>query len=393
MLTVIGGGLAGLVAAIAAAERGEQVVVHEAHARLGGRATSADGPFRANLGPHVIYDDGPWWRWLDERGIAQPAGRATLGQVRFVWRGQARRFPPLHVWRVVTARREVAPVDASFREWATDRFGADVAEVLSTGAGVFTFDHDPGRLSAAFVWERLMRVIGAVPPAARYIPGGWRTLVERLAAHARWLGVEIVTGSRVDEFPDPPVIIATELRAAARLLDDETLHWESARAAFLDVALEARRGDPFIVSMLERPGWVERFTKPDPSLAPPGHSLLQAQTGLAPKEILADGIGQLEAVFDIAYPRWRERLVWRRQYELVGRTGALDLPGRTWRDRPAIDRGNGVYLVGDMVAAPGLLSEVGHASAASAVEAIIAGRRARGPARARWIPTTQELQR
>lgn len=49
-----------------------------------------------------------------------------------------------------------------------------------------------------------------------------------------------------------------------------------------------------------------------------------------------------------------------------GRTGALDPPGATWRDRPAIDRGDGVFLAGDMVAAPGLLFEVG---AASAVEA------------------------
>ena len=41
-----------------------------------------------------------------------------------------------------------------------------------------------------------------------------------------------------------------------------------------------------------------------------------------------------------------------------GRTGALDLPGKTWRDRPAIDRGDGVFLAGDMVAAPGCLSEI-----------------------------------
>ncbi|MFF7943240.1 hypothetical protein ACFZC5_26310 [Nocardia gamkensis] len=41
-----------------------------------------------------------------------------------------------------------------------------------------------------------------------------------------------------------------------------------------------------------------------------------------------------------------------------GRTGALDLPGQTWRDRPAIDRGDAVYVVGDMVAAPGMRGEI-----------------------------------
>jgi phytoene dehydrogenase-like protein len=377
MVTVIGGGLAGLVAAITAAEADRRVTLHEGHRRIGGRAASTDGPFRANLGPHVLYDDGPLWHWLGERGLATPAPRGSVTQLRAVWQGQLRRSPPVHLLRALLARREAAPVRTSFRDWATARFGAEAAEPLSATAGVFTFDHDPGRLSAAFVWERLVRVLTTIPPAARYVPGGWQTLIDRLAAYARRLGVRIVTGSRIEELPDRPVIVATELRAAGRLLGDETLGWESARAAFLDLALEEHRGDPFVVGMLDRPGWVERFTKPDPSLAPPGHSLLQAQTGLPPGESLTDGIARLEAVLDRAYVDWRERVAWRRQYELDGRAGALDLPGTTWRDRPAIDRGDGVYLVGDMVAAPGLLSEVSHASAVTAVEAILTVKRAR----------------
>ena len=49
-----------------------------------------------------------------------------------------------------------------------------------------------------------------------------------------------------------------------------------------------------------------------------------------------------------------------------GRSGALDLPGSSWRDRPAIDRGDGVFLCGDQVAAPGCLAEVSFASAIEA---------------------------
>ncbi len=48
------------------------------------------------------------------------------------------------------------------------------------------------------------------------------------------------------------------------------------------------------------------------------------------------------------------------------RSGALDMPGTSWRDRPAVDRGDGVFLAGDMVAAPGLLAEVAWASAIEA---------------------------
>ncbi|MBB5168084.1 helix-turn-helix domain-containing protein [Mycobacterium sp. AZCC_0083] len=38
------------------------------------------------------------------------------------------------------------------------------------------------------------------------------------------------------------------------------------------------------------------------------------------------------------------------------RTGALGLAGHTWCDRPAVDQGDNRYLIGDAVAAPGLLA-------------------------------------
>jgi hypothetical protein len=69
---------------------------------------------------------------------------------------------------------------------------------------------------------------------------------------------------------------------------------------------------------------------------------------------------------DQAFAGRRERETWRRRQVMDGRTGALDMPGTTWRDRPAIDRGDGVFLAGDMVAAPGLLAEVAWSSAIGA---------------------------
>ena len=42
------------------------------------------------------------------------------------------------------------------------------------------------------------------------------------------------------------------------------------------------------------------------------------------------------------------------------------MPGSSWRDRPSVDRGDGVFLAGDMVAAPGCLSEIACASALEA---------------------------
>jgi len=48
--------------------------------------------------------------------------------------------------------------------------------------------------------------------------------------------------------------------------------------------------------------------------------------------------------------------------------GPADPPGNSWRDRPAIDRGDGRWLVGDCVAAPGVLSEVAFESAIRAAQ-------------------------
>lgn len=75
---------------------------------------------------------------------------------------------------------------------------------------------------------------------------------------------------------------------------------------------------------------------------------------------------RLDRLLDASFPDWRERETWRRRQVMEARTGPLDYPGKSWRDRPAIDRGEGVFLAGDMVAAPGLLSEVSWAGAIEA---------------------------
>jgi hypothetical protein len=110
-------------------------------------------------------------------------------------------------------------------------------------------------------------------------------------------------------------------------------------------------------------GFIERASGPDPSLAPPGHSLVQADMPLKPGESRAAALARLEHLLDLGLPQWRDRVVWRRDGAAAGRSGALDLPGYTWRDRPAIDRGDGVFLAGDLVAAPGMRAEVSMNSA------------------------------
>ncbi|WP_409237834.1 NAD(P)-binding protein [Streptomyces sp. PA5.6] len=372
-LTVVGGGLAGLTAAISAAEAGARVTLREAHHTLGGRARTSEGTYKTNEGPHALYSGGPLWTWLKQRDLIGPLAPLPPlegARLRLLHGGTLRRTPPLAMLKLLRRRTEQAPVDRDFMSWATEEVGEEGARAAAHYVAVATFHHDPGSLSARFVHERLRRTT-KLPPQAHYPRGGWGSVVDRMAALAWNMGVRTETLDRVDTLDDlsqdGPVIVATSLDAARRLLGDASLRWESGRTALVDVAFRSRRGDLFVVSDLDRTGWVERFTAQDRTLAPAGEQLVQAQIPLSPDETKADGVAHAERLLDLGFPGWRERLTWRSASVANGRTGAVDRPGTTWRDRPAIDRGDGVYVVGDQVAAPGLLSEVSFNSAVEAV--------------------------
>jgi len=370
-ITVIGGGFAGLTAAITAAEAGAEVTVYEAHHTLGGRARTAEGPYRTNEGPHALYSGGPHWTWLRQRdliGPLAPIPPLEAARLRLHHKGALRRTPPFAMLKLLRRTAQQAPVDVDFMTWASEKAGEEGARAAANYSAVALFHHDPGSLSAAFVQERLRRAT-KLPPEAHYPRGGWASVIDKMAGRAWQLGVRVETLSRVDAVPydQGPVIVATSLDAARHLLKDDSLTWTGGRTALIDLAVRARRGDAFAVSDLDAPGWLERFTAQDPTLAPAGEQLIQGQIPIAPQESRADGISRAERLLDLAFEGWRERVTWRREGIAQGRTGAVDLPGTSWRDRPRIDRGDGVYLAGDQVAAPGVLSEVSFNSAMEAV--------------------------
>lgn len=363
-ISIIGGGLAGLVAAIEAAEQGGSVELFEARDVLGGRARSNAPPYVADTGPHALYPPSIGWDWLRARDLLPPTTKPLRRGYRVVQDGKltALSFRYAHA---AAAIRGKAPVDVDFRTWAARAAGAKAAETASSLLIAFTYDHDPGRLSAAFCAHRFRRLVSP-RLKVRYVIGGWQRLVDVLEQKAASLGVKIFKGTHVRDLPEPPVIVATDPRNAKLLLRDDNLVWSTGRIAVLDVAIRNRKRLPTVVFDLDHPTVAVRHSSVDPSLAPPDEQLLEAATGFPPGETLDQAVGRIQLFLDTAFKGWRERETWRHHFAFDMGAGAVDPPGQTWRDRPSIDYDNGVFLAGDWVAAPGLLSDVAFNSATKA---------------------------
>ncbi|MFD4366833.1 FAD-dependent oxidoreductase [Rhodococcus sp. NPDC058521] len=368
-ITVVGGGIAGLTAAIECAQAGAKVELHEAHSTLGGRGRATPAPYIAHEGPHVFYADGPHYRWLKRQGFVGGLGwpaPTAFARAGFLVDGRIRRVPPFGMLKAQARPGASAPVDADFHSWASEKFGAQSAHRIANAIGVATYDSDTGRLSAAFVWNLFHRIYAPRVPGVRWVRGGWQTVIDRMCTRAAELGVEIRTESRVGDLPTTPTIVATELSSARALLKDESLVWTSGACVMLDVALPTSRRDCRIVADLDGGGFHESYSMQDRSTAPRGESLYQLDMPIRPNESIAQARARLNRFADTVLPEWRDRATWQRTATARNRTGAIDLPGHTWRDRPAIDRGSDVYLAGDMVAAPGMRGEI---SVNSAVDA------------------------
>ena len=364
-LMIVGAGLTGLTAAIEAAERGWRVTVAEAHSQPGGRARSLAAPFRANTGPHAIYVDGPWWAWLERHGLTPPIVEAPR-DANLV-RAAGRLGPwPAELSRAIAALPGQAPVEESFRAWLLRHVDAKTAEAMIGVGFIATFDHDPGRLSAAFAHERLRRALAG---GARYVVGGWSTMAGLLTERAASLGAQIRTRTRVSTLPTGRTILATSLAAARQLTGDRSLAWPSARTATFDLGLRSGPGPSWFRLMdLDDRIYAARYSLADPTLAPPGHELIQIAAACSPRERKTDAERRVQRLLDQSWPGWRAAVQWHRSAMRTHCTGAIDLPGTTWRNRPAVSRSKTLTVATDQSAAPGLLAETGITAAQLAIQ-------------------------
>lgn len=281
---VIGGGLAGLTAAVALAERGHRVTLLEQSRNLGGRAAteSRDG-FLFNMGPHALYRNGEARRALDAWKIPF-AGRVPsvksgayvtvdgevhpfpADPVRMLTTSAFRGFEKLAAVRAFASVMGKARPGESMRQWidahtppARARMLIEALTRVSTYAAQF-------ELLSAEAALRQIRL--ALSGGVLYLDGGWETLVTGLAEKARSLGVAIETGATVDRLPVhyngmdvAGTILAVSPAAAEKLTGRALPATTPIHMATLDLAMNSLPPNPAVFALgFDQPLYFSRHT-------------------------------------------------------------------------------------------------------------------------------------
>jgi phytoene dehydrogenase-like protein len=383
---VIGGGPAGLVAAIRLAGGGAQTTVLEGASHLGGRAAAEwrDG-FFLNQGPHALYVGGPAMRELKAMGVELEWWNPVSPSSVFV-HGERTKRSPGGVLGMAPLLRQIyrRPLEElagiSTAEWLRQSLHSEKARAAAAAfVRVSTFVAAHEQLSADVAATQL-RI--ALAPGVRYLEGGWQSLVDALTAKAQEAGATLRTRAAVRA-------LHQEAGGWTLALDEETLHADVLVVAtggpedaveLLGEKAPAAPGPPAEVSTLDlglrrlprrtkrfalgvdEPTYLSRHSPPDQR---EGVLLSLASYARGPRPTL-------EELADVVQPGWREQVSFERFLPRMVPVSAIATPqSGGLAGRPAVDRGDGLYLAGDWIGSEGWLVDAAIASGAAAAAAAL----------------------
>lgn len=225
-VVIIGGGIAGLVAAYTLAKEGARITLLEAADRLGGLA----GAFTIEPGVEIeryyhfiCKPDKHYFEMLNELGIGDRLRWVTTDMGLF-HNGALRRFgDPLSLFAhpdlspAAKLRFAMASVRAKLRsargwsdledrtavEWLVGTFGGQVYDLLYRPLLEKKFRTYAPRISAAWMWSRLNRLGNSRTVTQRerigYLVGGSQSYIDALTAALTSAGVDIRVGATARE--------------------------------------------------------------------------------------------------------------------------------------------------------------------------------------------------
>ena len=412
LVVVVGGGLAGLTAAVQLGRVGIPAMLFHDAAELGGRArTDSRSGFHLNFGPHRLYERGAAVEGLRALEVdVETAPRGPNGGLAI--RGGRTHTLPVGCFSLLTtgllgpsAKHEIAAfladvptIDAaslqsvSLTTWLRSRLrDADGLPMALAMIRCTTYSDEPDRLSAAAGLEQLkLSLMGSI----LFIHKGWGALVAALARAAESSGAIIVKGQSVvavnvngrraesvtldggTSVRCGAVIVATDPHQARRLLGDAMPPLASRSpvcAATLDVALRRlpARSTIFAVGVddpvcFSADSAVARVAPDGGAVVHVAKYLRSGMHGTAEDE------RHMERILDLLQPGWREVVAHRRFLGTVVVSHALvsaESGGFTGRPSGCIARVENVFLAGDWVGPSGQLADASVASGSHAARA------------------------
>lgn len=405
-VVVVGGGLAGLVAATVAARADQQVVLLEPRP-LGGRArTQVRDGFVFNQGPRALYRNGAGRSVLDELGVpsdrsAQPPSKGSV----VLHRGRLAPLPqglaslmrtsllsPAEKAKLARLMAKLPRLDPdSFASLSFDEalermdLGPVGGELFAALVRLTTYSAATDRLDAP---AALAQVKQAADGGVLYLDGGWQPLVDGLAARATEAGADLRVGeghgaTEVTERDGSPLVVTAAGErfatgsvvvaaggpdAAAAILGGRPASWPTlgppALAACLELGLRRRPATRFVLGV-DEPLYLSTHAPPA-DLAPDGAAVVHLMRYLRhdddrPATEVRRELWDLARVAgiddaDVVADRFLARM------SVTGAIPVADgggLPGRVSvevEDRP------GILLAGDWVGAEGLLADAALAS-------------------------------
>lgn len=212
---IIGGGLAGYVAANFLTKDGLSVLLLEKAKNAGGRAqtTKKKGQY-LNLGPHALYKKGMASPILKELGIRLPGNSPDLKGI--LVDNEKEFSAPFNTEAVFTTRYltwkerlewlgfmvKISSIDTqklsgiTFSEWIGQTgCSRNVQSLLLTLGKLGTYCNAPERASAKVMVTHIKTSMGGVT----YLDGGWQTMIDQLHNQAVISGTEVRTSAHVKQ--------------------------------------------------------------------------------------------------------------------------------------------------------------------------------------------------